>query len=299
MAGWDGRSRGSRLGYGIFIFLLRYAGVSPAYLLLRLVARYYIWFVPKATQPLKQLYQHRLHFSKSRTRKLIRKNIYIFGQTLIDKIVVMSGISNKFSIERTGGHYLDELAAGGKGGILISAHLGNWELAGHLLQRLDSIINIVMYDGEAAQVKQYLDQVTGPKTFNIIFIKEDMSHIYEMSAALSRNELICIHADRYVEGNRTIVHDFLGSPAHFPLGPFVLSSKLRAPVCFVFAVKKSTFTYHFYGFPPRTYEGRGTTGAEVMLHDYVQLLEEKVKQYPEQWFNYYNFWALPTHASRH
>lgn len=293
MSGWDGQSKGNRLGYSIFIFLLKWGGVQPAYFLLRFVAQYYIWFVPKATRPLKDLYRNRLHYSSKRTKQLIRKNIYVFGQTIIDRIVVMSGLKHRFTVERTGGHYLNELADGGEGGIIVSAHIGNYELAGHLLQRLDSVINIVMYDGEAQQIKEYLDKVTGPKTFNIIFIKEDLSHIYEMSAALRRNELICIHADRYVEGNRTIEHHFLGSPALFPLGPFILASKLKAPVCIVFAVKKSAFQYHFYGNQPKKYEGRGSSGAEEMLKDYVQLLEEKVKQYPEQWFNYFDFWANP------
>lgn len=297
MSNWDGQSKGNRLGYSIFILLLRWGGITPAYLLLRFVVLYYIWFVPGATRPLKDLYRNRLHFDSRKTKKLVRKNILVFGQTIIDRIVVMSGLKHKFSVERTGGHYLNELADGGQGGILVSAHLGNYELAGHLLQRLNSVINIVMYDGEAAQIKQYLDEVTGPKTFNIIFIREDLSHIYEMSAALRRNELICIHADRYVAGNRTIARDFLGAEAHFPLGPFVLASKLRAPVCFVFAVKKSKYNYHFYGFPPKVYEGRGTTGAEAMLEDYITLLEEKVKQYPEQWFNYFDFWAKPETAA--
>jgi predicted LPLAT superfamily acyltransferase len=297
MSTWNGQSKGNRLGYSIFIFLLKYAGIGPAYFLLRFVAPYYIWFVPKATKPLYQLYQGHLHFSRRQSKKLVRKNILTFGQTLIDKIVVMSGLRHSFTVERTGGHYLNEMADAGNGGILVSAHLGNYELAGHLLQRLNSVINIVMYDGEAEQIKQYLDKITGPKTFNIIFIKEDLSHIYEMSAALRRNEFICIHADRFIKGNRTVEHDFLGSQAHFPLGPFVLASKLKAPVCFVFAVKKSKYQYHFYGYPPKTYEGRGNTGAMEMLDDYVRCLEEKVKQYPEQWFNYYDFWGKPIRES--
>lgn len=293
MSNWDGQSKGNRLGYSIFIFLLRWGGITPAYLLLRFVVLYYIWFVPAATRPLRDLYRNRLQLDARTARRLIRKNILTFGQTIIDRIVVMSGLKHRFKVDRTGGHYLNELAEGGQGGILVSAHLGNYELAGHLLQRLNSVINIVMYDGEAEQIRQYLNKVTGPKTFNIIFIREDLSHIYEMSAALRRNELICIHADRYVAGNRTITHDFLGAKAHFPLGPFVLASKLRAPVCFVFAVKQSKYSYHFYGFPPKVYEGRGTAGAAAMLEDYVSLLEDKVKQYPAQWFNYFDFWAEP------
>ncbi len=287
---WDGKSKGNKFGYSIFVWLIKVGGITPAYFLLRFVGLYYVWFMPKVTDVLYYFYTQKLHYNKKEARKLIRKNINAFGQSIIDKMVVMTQPQHKFTISREGGHYLNELADGGKGGILVSAHLGNWELAGHLLQRLNTVINIVMYDGEAAHIKQYLDKVTGPKSFNIIYVKEDMSHIYEMSAALSRNELICIHADRFVQGNRTIAHQFLGAEANFPLGPFVLASKLKAPVCFVFALKTSKYEYKFYGFPPKIYEGRGLSGATAMLSDYVQYLEQKTKEYPEQWFNYYDFW---------
>lgn len=293
MPQWDGKSKGNKLGYAIFLQLLKNGGLKPAYFLLRFVRYYYILFVPKVTKPLMDLYVNKLNFTPKEAKSLIKKNIFIFGQTIIDKIAVMSGMSNKFTVDHNGGHYLDQLVAEGKGGILVSAHLGNWELAGHLLKRLNTVINIVMYDGEAAQIKDYIEKITGPKTFNIIYVTENMSHVYEMSAALARNEFVCIHADRYLKGNRTIATDFLGQKAYFPLGPFILASKLRAPVCFVFAFKRSNYHYDFWGFEPKTYEGRGTVGAELMLKDYVDLLEMEVKNNPEQWFNYYDFWAKP------
>lgn len=293
MARWNGQSRGNRWGYSLFFFLLRHGGLGPAYFLLRFVSLYYVLFMPKAVRPLRYLYERRLGMGRAEARRTVRRNFYVFGQTLIDKVVVMGGLPHRFEIEHTGGHFLDQLVTGGQGGILVSAHLGNYELAGHLLQRLDATINIVMYDGEEAQIKAYLEKITGPKHFKLILIKEDLSHIYELSAALRRNELICIHADRYMEGNRTIAHDFLGQAAHFPLGPFVLASKLKAPVCFVFALKEGERGYHFFGHEPRTYAGLGDEGARAMLGDYVRLLEEKVRRYPEQWFNYFDFWALP------
>ncbi|WP_129019870.1 LpxL/LpxP family acyltransferase [Edaphocola flava] len=290
MAQWSGKSQGSALGYKIFIFLLRIGGLKPAYALLYIVGWYYIFFVPAATLPLKYLYQERLGMDSRTARKLIRKNIIRFGQTILDKIYLFSTRKNPFTITREGERNLNDMVDAGKGGIIVSAHLGNYELAGQLLERLETVINIVMYDGEDTQIKQYLDKVADKKTFNIIFIKEDMSHIYEMSAALSRNELICLHADRYMPGTRTIKHDFLGKEALFPLGPFILASKLRAPVSIVFTLKLTDLHYHFTATVPQVYEGRGMQGAERMLEDYVAALEEKVKQYPDQWFNYFDFW---------
>ncbi|XZF16431.1 LpxL/LpxP family acyltransferase [Chitinophagaceae bacterium MMS25-I14] len=288
---WEGRSRASTLGYRIFIWLLRNAGIGAAYGLLRFVTIYYRLFVPAAIRPLRYLYMQRLGYDEAKTRSLIKKNLNIFGQTIIDKVVMLAGIKNKLTFTHEGGEHLDDLAAAGKGGILVSAHLGNWEVAGHLLKRLDSKINILMYDGEAEQIKAYMDQFDSKRSFNIIYISEDMSHIYEINAALQRNELICIHADRFRPGNRTMEHEFLGEKALFPAGPFILASKLKAPVCFVFAFKETNLHYHFYAYSAKTYEGRGTTGMEAMLDDYVALVEMHLKERPEQWFNYFDFWA--------
>ncbi|MEZ5015889.1 MAG: lipid A biosynthesis acyltransferase [Flavipsychrobacter sp.] len=287
---WDGKSRGSTLGYKIFVWLLRVGGLAPAYALLHFVTLYYLFFVPKATKPLIYLYQERLGYSKSKAKKLLRKNLLFFGQTLIDKIVVLAGLPNKLSFEHTGVEHIEEMVAAGKGGILVSAHLGNWEVAGHLLKRVNTTINILMYDGEGEQVKAYMEQFDGNKSFNIIYLKEDNSHIYEITAALNRNELICLHADRYRPGNRTITHEFLGKEAQFPIGPFTLGAKLKAPVCFVFAFKETNFHYHFYAFPSTIYEGRGMEGINNMLKAYIALMEKYIKKYPAQWFNYFDFW---------
>lgn len=290
MSTWSGRSKGTTLGYSIFLWILKRGGLKPAYSLLHIVSWYYILFVPAARRPILYLYQKRLGFDRNKSRRLFRKNIYVFGQTLLDKFYTLSTQKNTFKVSRTGGHHLNDMVAAGQGGIIVTAHVGNYELAGHLLERLQTIVNIVMYDGEDTQIKQYLEEATGPKSFNIIYIKEDMSHIYEMSAALRRNELICLSADRFTPGSRTIEHEFLGQTASFPFGPFALASKLRAPVCIVFAFKTGDNDYHFTATAPQVFEGKGTEGVQRMLAAFVGELETKVKEYPEQWFNYYDFW---------
>lgn len=287
---WEGRSRGSKTGYKIFVWLLQKGGLKAAYSLLHFVTAYYRWFVPATTQPLKYLYRSRLGFSERKTTQLIKKNIFIFGQTLIDKIALLAQVPTNLSFEHEGINNIEDIVNAGKGGILLSAHLGNWEAAGHMLKRVDSKINIVMYDGEEQQMKEYMDQFESKRSFNVILIKDDLTHIYEMSAALARNELICLHGDRFRPGNRTITRSFLGEDANFPAGPFILASKLKAPVSFVFALKETNLHYHYYSFPAKVYDGRGKEGMEKMLEDYVEALENMLKKYPEQWFNYYDFW---------
>ncbi len=156
----------------------------------------------------------------------VYKNYYVFAQTLLDKVMVMAGIENKFTYDFDGEDNLRDIVKGGKGGILLSAHVGNWEAAGHLLRRLETRINVVMFDGEHQEIKDYLERVTGGRNLRVILIKPDMSHVYAMGEALQKNELICLHADRFIEGNKTRFKKPLGRRCIVPCRPVLVVSEL-------------------------------------------------------------------------
>ncbi len=158
----------------------------------------------------------RLGFSVWRSRLSIYRNYYWFGQTIIDKVVLTSGIKNPFRFEFEGEEKVREMVKQNKGGLLLSAHIGNWEIAGHLLRRLGTDMHIVMYDGEQQQIKDYLESITEKHSARIILIKEDLSHIYAIQEALSNNEFVCMHADRFLEGNKTLVGFFVNEQAQIP-----------------------------------------------------------------------------------
>ena len=292
MPQWQGKSRGSRLGYGIFIAILRKWGVVPAYVLLGFVTCWYFLFSFKSNGIIYRFYRGKLGLGFAKSIGKLYSNYYHFGQTIIDRIVVMSGIANRFTFNFDGEDHLHQMVNMKKGGLLLSAHVGNWEIAGHLLKRLNTRINIVMFDGEHQQLKEYLTGVTGERNANIIVIKNDLSHIYQIKEALDKNELVCIHADRYVEGVKTMDADFLGKKAKFPAGPFILADKFNVPVSFVFALKETKLHYHFFATPPMEYTGGDRTEVQQrMLNDFVGEMEKRVRQYPEQWYNYFEFWG--------
>ncbi len=291
MSLWKGKSRGNKTGYQIFLWVLKRFGVLPAYFLLRFVVLYFFLFSWRSSRNIYILYHKKLGYGRIASVFKIYRNYYLLGQSIIDKVVVMSGIKNKFTYNFDGEGNLREIVSRQKGGMLLSAHIGNWDIAGHLFKRLDTRINIVMFDGEQEQIKKYLDSVTGKKSINIIIIKNDLSHIYEISGALKNNELVCMHADRFLEGNKTFSANFLGEKARFPMGPFVLAATFKVPVSYVFAVKESNMHYHFFASSIKNYEYLEKENAkQEMLLDFTKEMEMKVKQYPEQWFNYYNFW---------
>jgi predicted LPLAT superfamily acyltransferase len=236
-------------------------------------------------------------YSKNKAFWAVYKNNFIFGQTIIDKVAIMAGAKKAIKVDHPGGQALDSLVAMGKGGILVSAHVGNWEVAGQGLNRLNVPFNILMYENERANIKGYMDRVQKEKKIKIIGINEETkSHIIELHKAFSNNELVVMHGDRFREGAKTLTANFFGRPARFPAGPFIMAAKFGVPLGIVFAIKKNSTTYDFSCEEPilvpraRT-EQQVEAACKEMLSKYVAALENKLREVPHQWFNYYDFWS--------
>jgi predicted LPLAT superfamily acyltransferase len=294
MPQWEGRSRGNKLGYQIFVFVCGKLGVMPAYFLLRFVAFYFVLFSPSSTRHIYSYFRQRQNQSVLRSILLVYRNYYTFGQTLLDKIIVLAGIKNNFTYHFEGEENLWRIASLKKGGILLSGHVGNWEIASQLLNKLQVKVNVVMFDGEHQQIKNYLQQVTSDRAFNVIVMRDGLSHVFEIGEALQRGEWVCMHADRFVKETKTITHPFLNSPARFPMGPFSIAAAFNAPVSFVYAFKETSHHYHFYGskFMVRSEEESKREYANNLAGKFVSSFEKMVLEYPVQWFNYYNFWEI-------
>lgn len=294
MPQWEGKSRGNKLGYQIFVFVCSRLGVWPAYFLLRFVAAYYLFFSPTTTRHIFSYFRLRLRYSRVKSFVHVYRNYYVFGQTLLDKIMVLGGIKNKFTYHFDGIENLREIASLKQGGILLSGHVGNWEIASQMLHELDVRVNVVMFDGEHQQIKNYMEQVTGERSFKIIVVRDNFSHVYEIGEALQKNEWVCMHADRFVKDTKTITKYFLKSQAKFPSGPFSIAATFKVPVSFVFAFKETNSHYHFYA----TKYLQPNAGASKSMYieelsgNFVTTLELRLRSYPDQWFNYYNFWEV-------
>lgn len=295
MSSWKGQTRGGVLGYKIFVWTLKFIGISFAYFLLYFVVTYFIFTSGKAFGSLYRYFHKIQKYSRFRSLISIYRNYYIFGQVLLDKLAMLAGFQSKFTFDFEGEEYLRQMD---KGGLLISAHVGNWEIAGQLLNRLEKKINILLLDAEHQQIKMYLSDVLTNRNVNFIVIREDYSHLPEIKKAFEQREIIAIAGDRFIEGNKIMVFDFLGKPAPFPVGPVNIAARFGVPVSYVFAIKESKKHYHFYATPLRlvpfslNLKKRDEFLREA-LGAFVGAFEKIVRKYPLHWFNYYDFWKLP------
>ena len=125
----------------------------------------------------------------------------------------------------------------------------------------------------------------------MIAISPDMSHLFEIDKALADGEIVSMPADRFSGSAKYIEHDFLGAKARFPLGPFSASTMRGLDVLAVNVMKTSLRGYKIY-VTPLPYDKTATRQEQIrqLSLAYVRELERRVRQYPAQWYNYYEFW---------
>jgi len=285
MSKWSGRTKGFVLGYQIFIFFIKKIGVSASYFLLNFVVPFYFIFLSKARKNLSLTFKKIPGFNKSIYR-IIYQNFLNLGKVIIDNFAILTEHKDRYYYDQDGEGYLIDLINQSQSAILISGHLGSWNIAGELLKKKDGVVNVVMYDGEAEKIKRLVDKNIGKYNFKMICINDDLSHLIKIKLAIDNGELICILADRYLESSKTISVKFFDREIDLPLGPFIIASKFNIPYSFIFATKESKFGYKFTATRPKTEKD-----PQIIANEFSKELSGKLSEYPDQWFNYFNIFG--------
>ncbi|MEG0789435.1 MAG: acyltransferase [Alistipes sp.] len=288
--GWSGKSRGGYTGYIIFIFLIRRVGLWAAYILLGFVVIYFIPCAPKATAAIWDFYRRTLHKGRITSVICLVRHYYLFGQTLIDRVAVENGLGKRFRFEFEDYEQTLQLFEQGQGLVMISAHFGTPSIGAEFFGKYAQRINLVMYDAEHRRVKEALDRFGQRMVVQVIPVGDDpLASILDIKAALDRNECVSFMGDRFLDGHRTFESDFLGRPARFPQGPFLIAERMQIPVIFYFATRERRRTYRFRFFTVKPVTSGRRDGTRC-FKAFVPLLEEEVRRKNTQWFNFYKFW---------
>lgn len=294
MAEWKGKTRGGSFGYLFFIFIIKRCGIASAYTFLFLVVPYFILFAPKATQSTWMYSRRILKYSLFRSMAFLCRNYYRLGQTLIDKIAIANGLDKKYRFLFEDYERFLGLLDSGSGAIIIGAHAGNWQIGSPFFKDYANKINIVLFDAEYRKIKEILKRHSVKTGYKVISVSDNsLSHVFAIKEALDNREYVCFQGDRYLNNDRLLEGTFLKHKACFPQGPFLITSKMRVPVVFYYAMRERKRTYRFHFMIADTNPGQTSTQLQQsLLKQYITSLEEILHKYPEQWFNYYDFWHL-------
>lgn len=236
---------------------------------------------------------------RSNVERLVFSTFRMFGHNWCDEMLMMRLRGEKLQAmigERSSSEKLDLALAAGSGAILVSAHLGNWELGGLGLADMGYPINVLTFREPDEKVNELREAVRQERGIRFIYVdREDFSPlaIIEAVNALRRNEVLAILGDRDGSSN-TILINFFGQPTNIPVGTAYLALASGAPVIPVFVLMEANGTYTTVMEEPIIFcGGHGEHGSAIRsgMEKLLAVFERYIRAYPDQWYNFYDFFG--------
>lgn len=219
-----------------------------------------------------------------------------FADALLDKLDVWNGRLGLEQVSLVDPEGLrQQLHVGGRGQLLVTAHLGNLEVCRALAELGEKVqMNVLVHTKHAAQFNRLLGEA-GASHLRLIQVSElDPAVMLQLSERLERGEWLAIAGDRVpLHGGRNVTVDFLGQPAAFPQGPWLLAGLLQCPVNLMHCLKiDGRYQVILESFADAVQWTRRERDAVIRgwVQRYAERLGERCLNAPQQWFNFYPFW---------
>ncbi len=288
MQAWQGTTYGNSWMHRHLISVLRWMDVRLLYVFTAIFIVPVTLFFPNSKHGYRFL---RVAFHQSRWKACwgTYKNLLLFSQVVIDRFAMYAG--KKFDIVLQGYEHFDKLAKQEDGFVQLSAHVGNYELAGYHLVAEDKPMNALIFGGEKESVINERLRMFDVSHIRMIAIQPDMSHVFKINEALSKGEIVSMPADRMIGSEKKVEVSFFDKKVHLPAGPFSLAAMRGCDVLTVNVMKSGCRQYRILVTPIEYDKTLGRKQQVAgMAQAYASELERVLREYPYQWYNYFDFW---------
>ncbi|NOI79870.1 glycosyltransferase family 2 protein [Vibrio tubiashii] len=308
-AHWSKRQeQGTIFGIKLMLAIYSLLGRKVFNLILKVVMRYYHLTGKEAKQAseiyLKQLKSYAQQHSLALPNGLDSyQHLLSFGHTMLDKLAAWKGDFNVENLTIHGQEHFQEMVDNNQGVLILGSHLGNIELCRALGRRHSHVkINALVFTEHAERFNTVMKAVNPSSELNLIQVSSmgpDTAILLQQK--IEQGEWVVIVGDRTSTSkeSRSVWAEFLGKPAPFPQGPFMLASVLKAPVYLLFGLRddsneKPHFDVYFEPFSDKIVLPRKERqqALEKVVQDYANRLQHYTLQAPLQWYNFFNFWTL-------
>ena len=301
------RERGTLLGLCFTVWLLRLLGPRALRLAADLVLPYFFLTAGRARRASRH-YLARLRAQGAPVADLPRepgtretyRHFRAFSRATVDKLLAWAGADAGLDLDMGDLERFLELHGSGAGILFLGAHLGNLEMLrglGHV--RGLGGLNAVVYSRNAIRFHEILKWINPGFALDLVQVAAvTPDTAIRLQQKLDQGESLFIVGDRTPpsDSGRTVLAPFLGRPAPFPVGPYVLAHLLRCPVHLMFCVHDGErYRIRLEPFAERIELPRAGWDAAIArwAERYARCLEAQCHATPFQWFNFYEFWGQP------
>ena len=287
---WAGTTFGNAWMHHQLVGVLRYMDVRLLYLFSAIFVVPLCLLLNASRSIIYHYFRNRLGYGRLRAVWGTYVNHCMFSQAVIDRFAMFAG--NHFQVSVEGQEYFSRLSEGRDGFMLFSSHIGCYEMAGYTLMASKKRFNALVFGGEKATVMDGRKKIFNHHNIRMIPVMPDMSHLFMVNEALANDEIVSMPADRAMGSAKYVEVLFLGKKAKLPMGPFSVATMRSLEVVAVNVLKTSPKGYTVY-VAPLKYDHNAPRKVQIqqLAKSYASELERRVRQYPEQWYNFYDFWS--------
>jgi predicted LPLAT superfamily acyltransferase len=295
------RERGSLWLLKIMALLSLRCGRGASRIILYGIAVYFFLFGPAARRH--SLHYLRLALGREPTARDRFLQILSFASTIHDRVYLINGQFEKFNISIEGEDMVLAQTPGGRGALLLGAHMGSFEVLHSLSRRQHGLrVAMAMYAENARKIGGILGAINPNWVADIVAL----GHIDAMLNIAERLDLgayVGVLADRTLAEEPSQAVSFLGQQAHVPTGPMRAAAILRCPVFFMVGLYRGKNDYHVAfervaDFSTTRADSRDVA-VRAAIERYIEVLERYCRSDPYNWFNFFDFWRPPAGGRGH
>jgi lauroyl/myristoyl acyltransferase len=236
-----------------------------------------------------------------RAEELARAQFFEYGRHTID---VWRLRSDAFTPQITSfdddARVLSDVRRGGRGFLLVTGHVGNWEMGAVTLRRhglVPAVVGQAELDAGVREMRQSLRDRLGVESIDI---GSSMATAFRVRSAVDGGRAVALLVDRAYPEDRVVV-PYFGRPTPFLRSPALLARFCGCPILPGFFLRSADGSYYnVWGESLEADRSLSPDEDAVRIMSRIAAnLERVVRRHPTQWFNFYRFWEDPKGTASH
>lgn len=228
-------------------------------------------------------------------------HIYTFAVTIVDRVLLLSGRGDELDVRAEGVEHVHDELDRGHGCMLLGSHLGSFEAIRVFSRSAPPQyrkLKVVMDQQQNSLMTQMMEEISPGIRDTVINARQPgPAIVLEAGGVMEDGGMVAMLADRTWASEAAIEVSFLGGKARLPAAPLAIADTLEVPAVMVFGLYEGKGRYRLVFEPVPAPPSRAATRSERrrLLNDRVQHYADRLahyaRQYPYNWFNFYDFWT--------